>query len=274
LIFFPNCKINLGLYITRKRTDGFHDLETIFYPVQFNDALEVVHHPDANDIEFSSSGIGIPGDPSSNLCVKAYYLLKNDYPSLPGVKMHLHKTIPMGAGLGGGSSDGAFALKLLNEKFNLGISIEKMIGYALSLGSDCPFFIVNKPCIAKGRGEILSMIDLDLSEYFILVVNPAIHVSTAMAFSHIQPSLPAVPIEDQVALPIDQWRSNLRNQFEAPVFKLYPELSEIKETLYNGGAVYASMSGSGSSIYGLFKEEPKDLAEKLKATYSVSLSRN
>lgn len=233
----------------------------------------MIHHPDATDIEFSSSGIAIPGDPSSNLCIKAYNLLKQDYPSLPGVKMHLHKTIPMGAGLGGGSSDGAFALKLLNEKFNLGLSTEKMIGYALSLGSDCPFFIINKPCIAKGRGEMLTVIDLDLSGYYILVVNPSIHVSTAMAFSHIQPSPLPAPIEDLVGLPIDQWRYKLMNQFEEPVFRLFPELSDIKDTLYKEGAVYASMSGSGSSIYGLFKEEPLELTAKLKASYSVSLIR-
>lgn len=271
MIIFPNCKINLGLYITRKREDGFHDLETLFYPIPFNDALEVIHHPASSEMDFTSTGIPIPGDPATNLCVKAYELLKKDHPSLPGIKMHLHKTIPMGAGLGGGSADGAFALKLLNDQFTLGLSNERMFEYALLLGSDCPFFLVNSPCIAKGRGEILSAVDLDLSAYHILVVHPSIHVSTAEAFSSIIPSTPTHSIEELVKLPVKNWRTSLTNQFEPPVFKLYPELLEIKETLYNNGAIYASMSGSGSSIYGLFTKLPKELTKKLEAKYSVTL---
>lgn len=272
MIIFPNCKINLGLYITRKREDGYHDLETVFYPIPFNDALELVQDPGSNDIEFSASGISIPGDASANLCVKAYHLLKKDHPDIPGIRMHLHKTIPMGAGLGGGSSDGAHALKLLNEKFNLGIPTVKMLEYALMLGSDCPFFIMNAPCIAKGRGDELTPVNLDLSDYYIMVVHPSIHVSTAEAFSKIVPSPPSQNIEALIDLPITGWRNVLTNQFESPVFRIYPELAGIKETLYKGGAIYASMSGSGSSIYGLFKQQPNELAGELEKKYKVSLS--
>ena len=184
MIVFPNCKINLGLHILGKREDGFHNLETVFYPLLFRDALELI--PATNnttEIEFTGSGLAVDGNVSDNLCVKAYYLLKKNFPQLPLVKIHLHKAIPMGAGLGGGSADAAFMLKLLNEKFNLNISTPQLLNYALELGSDCPFFIINKPCIATGRGEILEEIEVDLSAYKIVLINPGIHINTGWAFS-------------------------------------------------------------------------------------------
>jgi len=187
MVVFPNCKINLGLRIIRKRNDGYHDLETVFYPIPLTDALEVIRVSGADtDIAFQSSGLPISGDSTNNLCVKAYQLLKKDFPQLGSVQMHLHKVIPMGAGLGGGSSDGAFALQLINDLFHLQLSKEQLIGYALQLGSDCPFFILNQPCFASGRGEKMEPVALDLSGYHFAIVNPGIHVNTGWAFSQLQ----------------------------------------------------------------------------------------
>jgi 4-diphosphocytidyl-2-C-methyl-D-erythritol kinase len=189
VIAFPNCKINLGLHILQKRADGFHDLETVFYPIPLRDGLEIIQNASAspNQIEFTLSGLAIDAKPEDNICVKAYHLLKKDFPQLPPVKMHLHKTIPSGAGLGGGSADGAFTLLLLNKKINLDLNEEQLTQYALQLGSDCPFFIINKPSYATGRGENLQAIELDLSSYQIVVVNPGIHINTGWAFSQITP---------------------------------------------------------------------------------------
>ncbi len=184
MIVFPNCKLNLGLHILGKRPDGFHNLETVFYPLPIQDALEIIQHPSSNtDIEFSASGLPVDGNTTDNICVKAYHLLRQAFPDLPAVKMHLHKTIPMGAGLGGGSADGAFALTLLNKKFNLGLDEQALIGYALALGSDCPFFIKNTACYATGRGEVLEELQLDLSAYTFAIVNPGIHINTGWAFA-------------------------------------------------------------------------------------------
>ncbi len=256
MILFPNCKINLGLHILRKREDGFHDLETVFYPIPLQDALEVIHHPSpTTDIEFSSSGLKIEGPVSDNLCVKAYFILKKDFPQLPLVKMHLHKTIPMGAGLGGGSADGAFALLLLNKKFNLGIGQEQLIRYALQLGSDCPFFVKNEICYATGRGEMMESINLDLSAYKFTIINPGIHVNTGWAFSQIKPSADKQPIKETIKLPVEDWNGRLTNDFEEPVSRHYLEISDIKQTLYDKGAVYASMTGSGSTVFGIFPKE-------------------
>lgn len=252
MIVFPNCKINLGLRILRKRTDGFHDIETLFYPLPVRDALEIIENPEFN---FSQTGFHIEGDPENNLCIKAYQLIKKNFPELPAVIIHLHKVIPVGAGLGGGSADGAFALKLLNKKFDLKISTKKLMDYALQLGSDCPFFILNKPCFARGRGEILEPIKLDLSAYKIVIVNPGIHVSTKWAFSQITPALPEKSIKEIIPETIETWRENLNNDFEEPAFKKYPELKQIKNQLYHAGAVYAAMSGSGSTVFGIFKKE-------------------
>ena len=258
MVTFPNCKINLGLNIVNKRGDGYHDLETVFFPLQFKDALEVI---EKEEFEFSSSGLSIEGEKEKNLCVKAWHLLKRDFPHLPNIQMHLHKAIPMGAGLGGGSSDGAFTLKLLNKKFELDLSEKQLIKYSLQLGSDCPFFIANKPCFATGRGEILEQIELNLSEHKIVIVHPSIHISTAWAFANIKPAKPAKPIKQVIGKSILTWKDELRNDFELPVFEKYPEIKKIKEDVYNSGADYASMSGSGSAVYGIFrKEQPISLS--------------
>ncbi|PJE47170.1 MAG: 4-(cytidine 5'-diphospho)-2-C-methyl-D-erythritol kinase [Sediminibacterium sp.] len=249
MVTFPNCKINLGLHITVKRPDGFHELETVFYPVPLKDILEVVS---STTLQFQSTGIDIPGNPASNLCLKAYHLLKEDFPQLPPVQMHLHKIIPMGAGLGGGSADGAFALQLLNDKYFLGLSPTQLMKYALQLGSDCPFFILNQPCYATGRGEDLTPIKLDLSGYRFVIVHPGIHINTKWAFEQIQPGLPARSIKEIIQLPIQDWKYYLSNDFESPIKQNYPAIEAIKLALYKDGAIYASMSGSGSTVFGIY----------------------
>lgn len=255
MVLFPNCKINLGLHITRKREDGYHDLETIFYPIGIKDVLEIIHAPHpVQDVNFSSSGLAIQGNPSDNLCIKAYQLLKKGYPQLPAIQMHLHKQIPMGAGLGGGSADGAFTLKLLNQLFHLEISEEQLIQYALDLGSDCPFFIINQACFGKGRGELLERISLDLSQYQFLIVNPGIHIGTGWAFSQINPKPVEQSLVSLINQPIATWKNSLSNDFEAPVMAHYPEIAQIKNDLYQAGALYASMSGSGSTLFGIFEK--------------------
>ena len=202
MIVFPNCKINLGLNILRKRRDGYHDLETIFYPLRLFDVLEIIDLPEeVPALSFSTSGSTIQGSNNDNLCVKAYELLKKNHPALPSAKIHLHKAIPTGAGLGGGSADAAFTLKLLNEKFGLQLTIHQLIDHALQLGSDCPFFIINKPVFAEGRGEIMEPIALDLSVYKFIIVNPGLHINTAKAFSGITPALPAKSVKEIIRQP-------------------------------------------------------------------------
>lgn len=252
MITFPNCKINLGLNIIGKRDDGYHNLETIFYPLPFYDVLEIITS-DKTENEFFFSGINIDEQPQNNLCLKAYNILKKDFPQLPFVKIYLQKNIPVGAGLGGGSADGTFMLMLLNEKFNLNVSEEKLLQYALQLGSDCPFFIKNKPCFAKSRGEVLEEVALNLSGYKLLLVNPKIHINTGWAFLQIQPSIPQTSIKEIIQQPVLQWKENLKNNFEQVVFAAHPSLQKIKQELYNSGAMYAAMSGSGSTIFGIFE---------------------
>ncbi len=252
MIVYPNCKINLGLHILQKRADGFHDLQTVFYPVALQDGLEVIQNAAGTDVEVTTSGLAIDVQPHDNICYKAYQLLKKDFPRLPAVKIHLHKVIPSGAGLGGGSADAAFTLILLNKKFGLGLSEEQLIAYALQLGSDCPFFIINEPCFATGRGEELEKIHLDLSAYQMVLVNPKIHINTGWAFSRITPNPQRESLKNIISLPVQQWKEQLTNDFEEAVFSQYPEIKKIKEQLYQQGAVYASMSGSGSTVYGLF----------------------
>lgn len=249
MIVFPNCKINLGLHILRRRPDGFHDLETVFYPLPVTDALEVLTGP---DLQFHSSGIAVPGNEQDNLCLKAWQLLKKDFPELPAVKIHLHKHIPIGAGLGGGSADAAFMLQLLNNKFQLGIPAEQLIDYAARLGSDCAFFIRNKASYATGRGEVLQPLELDLSGYSFLLVYPGIHVNTGWAFGRITPREPAEDLRQAILRPVSEWEGHIYNDFEAPVFSAHPVLQEIKEQLYEAGALYATMSGSGSAMVGIF----------------------
>jgi len=251
MILFPNSKINIGLHVADKRGDGYHNIETIFFPVQVNDVLEIIS---AEELKFSVSGLTIAGNTNDNLCVKSYRLLKNDFPQLPQVNIFLHKAIPMGAGLGGGSADGAFALLLLNRLFQLNLSADQLIGYASQLGSDCPFFIINKPCFASGRGEILEQIQIDLSAYSFLLVHPNIHINTAWAFSKLKISGKNKSVKEIISQPISGWKEELKNDFEEPVFSNYPQLKMIKEKLYRAGALYASMTGSGSTFFGIFEK--------------------
>ena len=255
MVNFPNCKINLGLNIINKRPDGYHDLETVFYPIAIKDILEIVTDQEATEsgnIVYTASGIPVDGALLNNLCCKAYLLLKKDFPQLPSIKMHLHKSIPMGAGLGGGSADGAFTLTLLNQKYQLGLDQQQLINYALQLGSDCPFFIINKPSLGRGRGELLTEIELELSQYQFQIVNPGIHIATAWAFAQIVPGKALYPIDETILIPIGQWKNMLINDFEAPVVKTYPEIGSIIHELYACGAVYAALSGSGSTVFGIF----------------------
>ncbi len=258
MVTFPNCKINLGLNILQKRKDGFHDLATVFYPIELKDVLEIIparnSEQQQSSIQFTTSGLVVDGNSADNICFKAYELLKADFPTLPAIEMHLHKAIPMGAGLGGGSADGAFALKMLNEKFNLNLTVQQLINYALQLGSDCPFFIVNQPCFATSRGEKMTPIHLDLSAYTFVIVNPGIHVNTGWAFKQITPTLPKKSIQTIIEQPIETWKHELVNDFELPVATAYAEILNIKQELYLKGAVYASMSGSGSTVFGIFKK--------------------
>ncbi len=261
MVLFPNCKINIGLNITSKRNDGYHNIQTIFFPVHWYDVLEVIENPnqkssDNNNktasFQLQVSGIAVPGNASDNICIKALELLRKDFPSIPVVDIFLHKTIPAGAGLGGGSADGAFMLKLVNEKYKLNLSTEQLIQYAAQLGSDCAFFVYNKPCFATSRGEILEPIQLDLSAYTLVLINPGIHVNTGAAFSAITPAEPAQSLKEIIQEPITNWKALITNDFEQAVFQQHPELKTIKAQLYDHGAVYSAMSGSGSTIYGFF----------------------
>jgi 4-diphosphocytidyl-2-C-methyl-D-erythritol kinase len=253
MIVFPNAKINIGLNITEKRTDGFHNLETVFFPVGLSDILEFTES--FGKTAFTNTGLQIQVPDSENLVLKAYYLLK-DQSDLPELQIHLHKIIPFGAGLGGGSSDAAFMLKALNDYFSLQISEKELEKHAQKLGSDCPFFIKNKPVFAEGTGNVFSDIKLDLSEYYILIVKPDIHIGTKEAFSGIKPKNPDISLKKQIHLPVSSWKKNIRNDFKETVFKLYPEIKNIKDTLYKTGALYAQMSGSGSAVFGIFDREP------------------
>ena len=271
MIVFPNCKINLGLHILDKRKDGYHNLQTIFYPLPFTDVLELIPNTNSKTaIEFTGTGTVIDGNPEDNLCIKAYHLLKKDFPQLPPVKVHLHKAIPMGAGLGGGSADASFMLISLNEKFRLLIPESQLIQYALQLGSDCPFFIKNKPAFATGRGELLEDIELDLSAYTIILVNPGIHINTGWAFSNITPSPAESSIKEIIQNPPATWKNSLKNDFEIPVFEAHPSIKAIKETLYTKGALYASMSGSGSTVFGIFNKSV-DLAAFTEKNYFTKI---
>jgi 4-diphosphocytidyl-2-C-methyl-D-erythritol kinase len=265
MLSFPNAKINIGLNIIEKRDDGFHNVESVMVPVDLCDALEVIENTEETNerIVFTSSGIPIPGDIQDNLCYYAYHLIAADYP-LPNVKVHLHKHIPIGAGLGGGSADAAFFIRLLNDKFELGISWGEMHHYARQLGSDCSFFISNKPAFAEGKGDQYESTKLDLSNYHIALIYPNIHINTAKAYSGVKPKAPARSLENDIQnLSIDQWKEYIHNDFEDSVFVQFPELKKIKAELYSQGAVYAAMSGSGSTVYGIFKE-----ATDLKSKFS------
>ena len=259
MVIFPPCKINLGLRIIRKRADGFHDLETVFYPLPWNDVLEVTRLENSDKtFIFEQTGIPVDGWPEDNICFKAWKIIKDHFPDLPPLQLRLYKNIPMGAGLGGGSADGAYTLRLLNDCFNLGATKEQLHEWALQLGSDCPFFIEDGPCVATGRGEILEPIGVPLKGHFIVVVNPGIHVNTGWAFSQLQlvPQM-GLDFREIILQPMAKWQNQLTNDFEGPVFHHYPAIGAIKNDLLNLGARYASMSGSGSTVFGIFEEEPR-----------------
>jgi len=275
MILFPNAKINLGLFITEKRPDGFHNIETILFPIPLCDALECVETYGQVETQCIASlyihGIKIDGNPTENLVYKAYELLKNDF-NLPNIRIDLLKKIPFGAGLGGGSADAAFMLKLLNQKFSLKISDERLEDYARKIGSDCAFFIKNKPVFAYEKGDKFEPINLDLSGYQLVLICPPIHVSTKTAYQNVTPRKDAIsnplaqicnPCQEHFDLrklseiPMNEWKTVLQNDFEPSVFAQYPILSDIKQNLYDLGAEYASMSGSGSAIFGLFSKEQR-----------------
>ncbi len=248
MLCFPNAKVNIGLYITGKRADGYHELLSCFYPAPWHDALEVIA---AERTRLTTSGLAIPGN--DNLCLQAYHLLRADF-DLPPVHIHLHKHIPIGAGLGGGSADGAFMLKLLNDKFALGLDNERLRHYAGRLGSDCPFFIDNRPVLASGRGEVLTPLHLSLAGWYIAVVYPQLHIDTAAAYRQVTPQPAPIDLRQTLeTTPVAKWRNLVKNDFE----KSAPQpVHELKQQLYEAGASYAAMSGSGSAVYGLFEGKP------------------
>ena len=249
MVTFPPAKINLGLRILRKRADGYHDLESCLVPVGWCDLLEVM---EADTFSFQASGLPIPGDEGNNLCVRAYQLLQQAF-SLPPVQIYLHKIIPMGAGLGGGSSDAASMLVTLNELFGLSLEPSALEHYAAQLGSDCPFFIRNQPQMAYGTGIRLEEISLDVSGKHIVLVYPNVAVTTAEAYANVHPRERDTSLAEPLqTLPMTDWKDHIGNDFEASVFSQHPVLAEIKEHLYEHGATYASMSGSGSTVYGVF----------------------
>jgi len=264
LLEFPNCKINIGLNVTSKREDGYHNIETIFYPLPWYDILEVIagsrngksSQPDTLHL----SGITVPGALTDNICLKAAALLRKDFPEISPLTIHLHKTMPGGAGLGGGSADGAFTLLLLDRLFELGLSARELTTYALQLGSDCPFFINNTACFATGRGEQMEHVSIDLSEYTIVLINPGIHVDTGWAFSQLTPVIPSQKLNELIKQPLTAWRNLIKNDFEEPVLRQYPQIAAVKETLYAKGALFAAMTGTGSTVYGIFaKDAPKKM---------------
>lgn len=287
MITFPIAKINLGLNVVEKRPDGYHNLQTVFYPVPLTDALEILPmdpaFPTPADCDLKvtavatvagGSAAGISpfdtGDEQRNLVVRAYHALKADYPALPRCHAHLYKAIPTQAGMGGGSSDCAYMIRLLNDLFALGLTKQQQMDYAARLGADCAFFIKSRPCYAEGIGEQLEDIDLDLSGWHIAVVRPDIPVPTREAFSRIRPHFPAKNCRDIVRQPVDTWAAELVNDFEESVFALHPELAAVKEHLYKIGATYAAMSGSGSALFGLFREHPDRLSQEFPNMFTFS----
>lgn len=254
MICFPNAKINLGLNVVNKRPDGYHNIETLFYPVPLRDALEIVG-TDGKDDLFTQSGIPVSGDPADNLVMRALKLLRQKY-AIPSFEIHLLKGIPFGAGLGGGSADAAFMLKLINDYCSLGLSSDELEQMAGHLGADCPFFIENRPVFATGTGNQFTPVELSLKGYYLCLVKPDIFVSTPEAYAQITPQPPARSLLEIAGLPVTAWWEMMVNDFEPSVFNRYPLIGQIKERLYEAGAVYASMSGSGSSVFGLFTGQP------------------
>ena len=270
MISFPNAKINLGLNILSKREDGYHNISSCFYPVPWCDILEIIP---STHLKFTYSGIDIPGDTSNNLCIEAYHLLTRDF-DIPNVHIHLHKIIPIGAGLGGGSSDCAFTLKMLNEMFQLNLPDEKLENYASKLGSDCPFFIRNRATLVSGTGNQFEQTKLNLVGNSIVLVYPKIHISTQQAYAGIVPNIPQHTISEIINLPISKWKSQLNNDFEISLSQTYPEIINMKELIYSHGAIYVSMTGSGSAVFGIFENKvAENLLGRLSKKY-VTWSNN
>lgn len=261
MLCFPNAKINLGLFVTEKRSDGYHNLETVFYPVRTSDALEIL--PAAQEEgQLHMSGLEVSGSKEDNLVWKAWHMLHHDFPEqVAAYDIYLHKVIPMGAGLGGGSADAAAMLRLINEYGALSLTDEALAAYALRLGSDCPFFIYNRPLFASGRGDLFTPVSVDLADYRLILVCPPVHVATAAAFRDIQAKPPVFDLRTLGSLPVAAWKDHMHNDFEAPVFAQFPQLSAIKTLLYEAGAIYAAMSGSGSALYGIFDKDAKPVLE-------------
>lgn len=278
MIAFSNAKINLGLNITSKREDGFHNLETIFLPIDYKDVIEVLplKNDHKNTITFNSTGLLIAGNTDSNLCVKAYNLLVAQFGELPSVQVHLHKQVPMGAGLGGGSANGSTLLKMLVKLFNLDLLDETLINLSLQLGSDCPFFILNKPCFATGRGEILELIKIpSLQDYNVVLVNPSIHINTGWAFSKVTPKASKYSLKEAVQKPIEAWQQIILNDFEEPVFNENATIASIKNVLLQNQCTYAALTGTGSTVFGLLHKQLNTINFKnlFPASYFVEVVR-
>lgn len=257
MLLFPHAKINLGLQVLGKRPDGYHDIRSVLFPIPLHDALEAVIDPALPDgkVKFTRTGLPVPGKPEEDLCMKAVDGIRQAH-KLPGLQLHLHKAIPMGAGLGGGSSDGTHTLLLLNKLLELWLSPAHLLSLATSLGSDCPFFLNNTPQLAEGRGEVLTSIAVDMKGYWLMLVAPGIHVPTAEVYRNMRLRKSHEDIREVLRLPTNQWQGRLVNDMEDYVFTKHPEIGTIKEKLLARGAIYAAMSGSGSSVFGVFREKP------------------
>lgn len=271
VISYPNAKINLGLNVVQKRSDGFHSIESVFYPVPWFDILEIVPEKSGRGkVTFTSTGVEIPSNGNPNLCEQVYQLMHNEF-DLRSVKMHLHKLVPIGAGLGGGSADAAFTAVMLNDLFQLKRSTEQLEAIVAKVGSDCPFFIQNKPAYVTGRGELLEPFDLDLSGYWVILVNPNIHIGTKEAYAGITPSEPQSSLKQFLVTQVSEWKNGVKNDFEASIFPNHPTIEKLKTQLYEFGADYASMTGSGSTVFGLFENQPQQL--RFPEGYSVKIAQ-
>jgi len=253
MLYYSNAKINLGLNVIEKRNDGFHNIETVFYPIAVEDAMEFVP---SEKLELTSSGIEVDCELEDNLIIKAYRLLKNDFDIIPILRFHIHKTIPFGAGLGGGSANAAYTLKALNQFYKLNLSEDELLKYAKQLGSDCAFFIKNTAVYAEGKGDVFTNAQVDLSNYYILLIHPGFGVSTPEAYANIKPEKPIKNCREVLENSVETWKDDLINDFEWSVFQNYPLIEDLKNKLYKKKAVYAAMSGSGSAVFGVFKEKP------------------
>lgn len=273
MILFPNAKINIGLNIVKKRSDGFHEIETAMFPTCLTDVLEItkVSYSSDQKIKLTISGIKVDSKPEDNLVYKAFVMLDKEF-NLSPISVHLHKSIPIGAGLGGGSADAAYMLKGLNEMFELDLDDDRLEHYAARLGSDCPFFIRNKPSFATGRGELLNPIQIELKNYYIVIVIPNTSISTAEAYSKVAPQEPKNSLSESIELPVESWKTFIKNDFEESVFTQKPEIEIVKKQLLEAGATYASLSGSGSAVYGIFREKP-EIKEILQSNYFTWFSK-